>query len=133
MLIAQGLGTPIVFIIPIALAGVAAITALLFLVIRWLGAPNNKTKCWLFSGIFAAWFFYHSLFPTYVSSDALVKAAATGAPSSHLIETVGSPHSTSEISGTEIMWYYETGYFASRTFGVTINRNSGKVVDWYVQ
>ena len=133
MLIAQGLGTPILYIIPIFLVVVALIAAVLYFLVRWLGASGNNFKRWLFSIVFAVWLFYHSAFPTFVSSDALTRAAQTGAPSSRLIETVGSPHSTREISNTETMWYYETGYFASRTFGVTIDRQTGKIVDWYVQ
>ena len=133
MLIAQGLGTPILYIIPIFLVVVVVIAAVLYFLIRWLGASGNNFKCWLFSVIFAFWLFYHSAFPAFVSSDALTNAAKTGAPSSRLIETVGSPPSTHEIANTEMMWYYETGYFASRTFGVTIERKTGKVVDWHVQ
>ena len=133
MLTAQGLGAPLIYIAPVFATMISIIALTLYILIYWLGKPENKYKrCW-FAGILACWVFYQIAFPPYVSSDSLTQAATEGAPLSRLIEKVGPPHSTSEISNTEIMWYYETGYLANRTFGVTINRSNGKVVDWYVQ
>jgi hypothetical protein len=133
MPIAQGLGTPVIYLVPILVAAIASIAVAFYFLIYWLGKTENKSKRLWFSGLVACFVFYQIAFPNYVSSDALTSAATTGAPSSRLIERLGAPHSISEITKSEMMWYYETGYFATRTFGVTINRSDGKIVDWYVQ
>jgi len=133
MLLAQGFGTPIIFIVPVFIAIIVAMTTGIYFLIRWLGAPKNDLKRIWFCGLLACWIFYQTVFPNYVSSDAVTGAASTGVPSSRLIERIGPPHSISEISNSKTMWYYNTGYFASRTIGVTIDRSDGRVVDWFVQ
>ncbi|MDB4766709.1 hypothetical protein OAG71_03365 [bacterium] len=134
MLILQGLGKPSIFLIAlIATVMVIAIAITIYLLISWLGKPVNQYKRFGFAVVFACWLFYQNAFPTYVSSDALTKAAKTGVPSSLLIEKIGPPHSIVETSNAESMWYYETGFLANDIFGVTIDRNSRRVVDWYYQ
>ena len=134
MLIAQGLGAPsIFFVASIYLAATGVIAIVIFLVIYWLGKPENSSKRILFSVLFGAWLFYQTSLQTYVSSDALVSAATDGTPSLTLIERLGPPHEISEISNSETMWYYNTGFFVTDLYGITINRDDGKVVDWYIQ
>ena len=134
MPIAQGLGAPSTFFVTLIYLTVTAVMAVvIFIVIYWLGKPENSFKRILFSVIFGAWLFYQTSFQTYVSSDALVTAATDGTPSLTLIERLGPPHEISEISNSETMWYYNTGFFGTDLYGITINRADGKVVDWYIQ
>ena len=134
MPIAQGLGAPsIFFVASIYLTVTGVIAVVIFLVIYWLGKPENSAKRILFSILFAAWLFYQTSLQSYVSSDALVNAATDGTPSLTLIELLGPPYEISEIANSETMWYYNTGFFGTDLYGITINRADGKVVDWYIQ